>query len=105
MPPFLKKFFPSILHKMASVKQDEYCMFDSQILTLFTSSFYIAGLVSSLIAGRVATIIGCKGILILGGVIFLIGTALDAFALNIEMLIAGRLLLGFGVGFANQVSI
>ncbi|XWS39727.1 hypothetical protein CRYUN_Cryun18bG0079300 [Craigia yunnanensis] len=104
MGPFLEKFFPFVLQRMADEKQSQYCLFDSQSLTAFTSSLYIAGLVSSLIAGRVTTTAGRKGSLIMGGFIFMIGTALNAFALNIWMLIIGRLLLGFGVGFTNQAA-
>jgi MFS family permease len=40
-----------------------------------------------------------------GGLFFLIGALLNGFAHNIEMLIVGRLLLGFGVGYCNQVRI
>ncbi|XP_022748835.1 sugar transport protein 5-like [Durio zibethinus] len=104
MGPFLEKFFPFVLQRMADAKQSQYCLFDSQSLTAFTSSLNIAGLVSSLIAGRVTTITGRKGILIIGGSIFMIGTALNAFAFNVWMLIVGRLLLGFGVGFTNQAA-
>lgn len=104
MEPFLKKFFPSVLMKMASAHQNQYCIFDSQILTAFTSSLYLAGLVSSLIAGSVTTATGRKGTLIIGGVVFLIGTALNALAINVPMLLLGRILLGFGIGFANQAA-
>ncbi|KAI3985512.1 hypothetical protein MKX01_033826 [Papaver californicum] len=45
MPPFLEKFFPSVLKKMADATQSTYCAYDSQILTLFTSSLYLSGLV------------------------------------------------------------
>ena len=38
-----------------------------------------------------------------GGSLFLLGALLNAFAINVEMLIAGRLFLGFGIGFANQI--
>ncbi|XVF44762.1 hypothetical protein PTKIN_Ptkin02bG0149900 [Pterospermum kingtungense] len=104
MEPFLEKFFPFVLQRMADAKQSQYCLFDSQTLTAFTSSLYIAGLVSSLIAGSVTTTTGRKGTMIIGGFVFMIGTALNAFALNIWMLILGRLLLGFGVGFTNQAA-
>jgi MFS family permease len=103
MEPFLKKFFPSVLEKMGDAKQNQYCIFDSQILTAFTSSLYVSGLLSSLLAGRVTTATGRKGILIIGGLIFLVGTAINAAAINVEMLILGRLLLGVGIGFTNQV--
>ncbi|KAJ4956804.1 hypothetical protein NE237_013587 [Protea cynaroides] len=38
----------------------------------------------------------------LASIFFLAGALIDAFALNVEMLIIGRILLGVGVGFANQ---
>jgi len=38
-----------------------------------------------------------------GGLTFLIGAALNGAAKNVAMLIVGRILLGIGVGFANQV--
>lgn len=104
MEPFLEKFFPSVLKGMSSAKQNQYCIFDSQKLTAFTSSLYVAGLISSLVAGRVTTAAGRKGSLIIGGIIFLIGTAFTAFAMNLGMLIFGRILLGFGVGFTNQAA-
>jgi MFS family permease len=38
-----------------------------------------------------------------GGVLFLAGAALNGFAQEVWMLIVGRMLLGFGIGCANQV--
>ncbi|KAF5444172.1 hypothetical protein F2P56_036669 [Juglans regia] len=104
MEPFLKKFFPSVLLKMHDAHQNQYCIFDSQILTAFTSSLYITGLVSSLLAGHVTTATGRKGILIIGGAVFLLGTVLNAVAMDVKMLIFGRLLLGVGIGFTNQAA-
>ena len=40
--------------------------------------------------------------MLIAGVFFLIGTALNAAAQDLAMLIIGRILLGCGVGFANQ---
>jgi len=104
MVPFLEKFFPAILRKAASTEVNMYCVYDSQVLTLFTSSLYLAGLVSSLAASRVTAVLGRRNTIILGGVIFVVGGALNGGAANIAMLILGRILLGFGVGFTNQVS-
>lgn len=104
MVPFLKKFFPSILRKAAEAKTNIYCVFDSQVLTSFTSSLYIAGLTSSLVASRLTAAIGRKNTMVLGGCTFLTGAAINGGAANIAMLILGRILLGFGVGFTNQVS-
>lgn len=104
MVPFLEKFFPDILKKAANAKHDTYCVYDSQLLTLFTSSLYLAGLVTSLMASRFTAKIGRRNTIMLGGVIFLVGGAINGGAQNIAMLILGRIFLGFGVGFTNQVS-
>ncbi|XP_039792917.1 sugar transport protein MST6-like isoform X2 [Panicum virgatum] len=70
MDPFLVRFFPSVYRKQAEAADggNQYCKFDSQLLTLFTSSLYVAALVASLCAASVTR----------------------------------RVLLGIGVGFANQ---
>ncbi|KAJ1406849.1 Sugar/inositol transporter [Sesbania bispinosa] len=105
MVPFLEKFFPDILRKAAGTEVNMYCVYDSQILTLFTSSLYLAGLVSSLLASRVTTAIGRRrNTIMLGGAVFLAGGAINGGSENITMLILGRILLGFGVGFTNQAA-
>ena len=89
------------------MKQDtkisNYCKFDSQLLTTFTSSLYIAGLIASFFASSVTRAFGRKPSILIGGAAFLIGAALGGAALNIYMLILGRVMLGVGIGFANQV--
>jgi MFS family permease len=40
-----------------------------------------------------------------GGLVFLVGAIINGAAKNVAMLIIGRLLLGVGVGFANQVTV
>ncbi|KAK6155910.1 hypothetical protein DH2020_010158 [Rehmannia glutinosa] len=90
-----------------SKMQDEtetsnYCKFDSQLLTSFTSSIYIAGLIASFFASPVTRDCGRKRSIVIGGIAFLCGAAIGGAAENIYMLIFGRLLLGVGVGFANQ---
>ncbi|KAG8381555.1 hypothetical protein BUALT_Bualt06G0133800 [Buddleja alternifolia] len=103
MEPFLKKFFPGVYSKMENDPNiSNYCKFDSQLLTSFTSSLYISGLIASFFASRVTRDCGRKPSIITGGVAFLVGAALGGAAYNIYMLILGRLLLGVGVGFANQ---
>ncbi|KAK0576739.1 hypothetical protein LWI29_022590 [Acer saccharum] len=104
MVPFLHKFFPSVLRKAAGAKTNIYCMYDSQVLTAFTSSLYIAGLASSLVASRLTRVLGRRNIMVLGGCTFLAGAAINGGAANIAMLILGRILLGFGVGFTNQAT-
>ncbi|CAI0377868.1 unnamed protein product [Linum tenue] len=103
MEPFLEKFFHQVYTKM---KQDtevsNYCKFDSQLLTSFTSSLYVAGLVASFFASWLTKSRGRKPSILLGGGAFLAGAALGGAASNVYMLIFGRVLLGVGVGFANQ---
>ncbi|XP_010268857.1 PREDICTED: sugar carrier protein C-like [Nelumbo nucifera] len=103
MDSFLSKFFPSVYRKeKADQSKNQYCKFDSQTLTMFTSSLYLAALVASLFASTMTRKFGRKLSMFLGGLVFLAGAAINAAAVNVAMLIVGRLLLGIGVGFANQ---
>lgn len=103
MDPFLKKFFPSVYRKQsADTSTNQYCKFDSQTLTMFTSSLYLAALLSSLVASTVTRKLGRKLSMLFGGVLFCAGALINGFAQAVWMLIVGRILLGFGIGFANQ---
>ncbi|RZC86723.1 hypothetical protein C5167_030071 [Papaver somniferum] len=103
MPPFLMKFFPKVYRRMIEDKNiSNYCKFDSQLLTAFTSSLYLASLIACFFASYVTRIYGRKPSIIVGGAAFVIGSVFGGAAVNIEMLIIGRILLGIGVGFANQ---
>lgn len=103
MESFLKKFFPEVYNKMkVDTKISNYCKFDSQLLTSFTSSLYVAGLIASFFASPITKAVGRKPSILIGGASFLCGAALGGAAYNIYMLIIGRVLLGVGVGFANQ---
>ncbi|KAK3403790.1 hypothetical protein EUGRSUZ_K00178 [Eucalyptus grandis] len=103
MEPFLKKFFRDVYDKMnEDTKISNYCKYDNQLLTLFTSSLYISGLVASFFASSVTRAFGRKPSILVGGASFLAGSALGGAASNVYMLIFGRILLGVGVGFANQ---
>lgn len=105
MNPFLQKFFPSVYRKqIEDTSTNQYCKFDSQILTMFTSSLYLAALVSSLVASTVTRKLGRKLSMLFGGILFCAGALMNGFAQAIWMLIVGRILLGFGIGFANQVT-
>ncbi|PRQ20917.1 putative major facilitator, sugar transporter, major facilitator superfamily [Rosa chinensis] len=103
MEPFLKKFFPEVYRKMKEdTKVSNYCKFDSHLLTTFTSSLYIAGLVASFFASSITGAFGRKPSILVAGASFLAGSALGGAAVNLFMLISGRILLGIGVGFGNQ---
>ncbi|KAL4602302.1 hypothetical protein ACB092_10G043200 [Castanea dentata] len=72
MDSFFKEFFSSVYAKESSFKpsDDQYCKFDSQILTSFTSSLYLAALVVSIFAATVTRIFGRRTTMLLGGVLF-----------------------------------
>merc|ERR1712071_3742 len=103
MPSFLKEFFPVVSKRVeAHGKESNYCKYDNQGLQLFTSSLYLAALTSTFFASVTTRKLGRKLTMLLAGMFFIIGTILNAAAQNLGMLIAGRILLGCGVGFANQ---
>ncbi|NP_001234849.1 hexose transporter 1 [Solanum lycopersicum] len=103
MDTFLNRFFPSVYRKQkADNSTNQYCKFDSQTLTMFTSSLYLAALVSSLVASTVTRKLGRRLSMLSGGILFCAGALINGFAQNVAMLIIGRIFLGFGIGFANQ---
>ncbi|KAF6164564.1 hypothetical protein GIB67_025390 [Kingdonia uniflora] len=103
MHPFLRKFFPSVYRKEIGVQStNQYCTFNSETLTFFTSSLYIAALVACFIAATITRRFGRKISMIVGGLLFLVGAGLNGVAFNVAMLYIGRIFLGIGVGFANQ---
>ncbi|XP_042061942.1 sugar carrier protein C-like [Salvia splendens] len=103
MDSFLEKFFPSVFRKQeAADLTNQYCKFNSQTLTMFTSSLYLAALCSSLVASTVTRKLGRKLSMLCGGVLFCLGALINGFAKAVWMLIVGRIFLGFGIGFANQ---
>ncbi|KAK6132220.1 hypothetical protein DH2020_034040 [Rehmannia glutinosa] len=66
-----------VYRKMKEDKEiSNYCKFDSQLLTSFTSSLYIAGLISSFFAALVTRDYGRKPSIIIGGVAYMVGAAL-----------------------------
>lgn len=103
MDDFLKEFFPKVYRrKHAKLNETDYCKYDNQILTLFTSSLYFAALVSTFGASVLTRKKGRRASILFGSVSFFFGGIVNAFAKNIAMLIIGRTLLGFGIGFGNQ---
>lgn len=102
MQSFLEAFFPEILEKMNNAQQDAYCIFDSQVLTTFVSSLYLAGVFACLVAGHVTRRVGRRNSMLIGASFFFVGAVLNCAAVNIYMLVIGRILLGFAVGFTNQ---
>ncbi len=104
MDSFLKKFFPTVFVKKHQAKANNYCKYNNQYLQLFTSSLYFAAIVASFFASLVSKKYGRKPTIQIASIFFLIGAVLNAAAQNLPMLIIGRMLLGAGVGFGNQVT-
>ncbi|XP_047327029.1 sugar transport protein 7 [Impatiens glandulifera] len=102
MDGFLQKFFPTVYKSKSHHHENNYCKYNNQGLSAFTSSLYLAGLVSSLVASPITSKFGRRGSIICGGVSFIVGATLDASAVNLTMLILGRIMLGVGIGFGNQ---
>ncbi|KAF5738630.1 sugar transport protein 13 [Tripterygium wilfordii] len=103
MPDFLKKFFPVVYEKTNDPTiNSNYCKYDNQGLQLFTSSLYLAGLIATFFASYTTRNFGRRPTMLIAGVFFIVGVVLNAAAENLAMLIIGRILLGCGVGFANQ---
>ncbi|KAE9612807.1 hypothetical protein Lal_00027784 [Lupinus albus] len=104
MPPFLKKFFPAVYRKTVLEKgvDSNYCKYDNEGLQLFTSSLYLAGLTATFFASYTTRNLGRRLTMLIAGIFFILGVIFNAAAQNLAMLIVGRLLLGCGVGFANQ---
>lgn len=63
--------------------------------------FLIPTLVTSLLAGRIGDIYGRRVTLFLGATIFTIGGALQTFTTGFTMMVFGRIISGFGVGFLS----
>lgn len=108
MEPFLWKFFPDVQAKMQEshkAERSNYCKFNSELLAAFTSSLYVAGLVASFCASPVTRVLGRRVSMLVGGAAFMTGAVLCGLALDVYMLILGRVLLGVGIGFTNQVII
>ncbi|XP_022725055.1 sugar transport protein MST6-like [Durio zibethinus] len=105
MKPFLMMFFPSVYWKMVQDKDQEnqYCKFDSSLLSFFTSFLYLAALAASLFASIVSKTFGRTASMSFAGVAFLVGAILNGSAANVYMLIIGRLRFGGGIGFGNLV--
>lgn len=104
MPSFLEKFFPDIFESQQDSANtgNSYCAYNSQLLSLFTSSFFLAGMISSVFASWFTERHGRKASMCLGAALYLLGSSLGVTAADTPMLIIGRIILGFGCGFANQ---
>ena len=63
----------------------------------------IGAFCSSLIVGRVGDIIGRRKTILYGSIIFFVGGALQTIASSMFMMMAGRIIAGFGVGMLSTI--
>lgn len=103
MDAFLEKFFHKVYMKKRQAEENHYCKYNDQGLALFTSSLYLAGLVASIVASPITRKYGRRASIVCGGISFFIGAVLNAAAMNLVMLLLGRIMLGVGIGFGDQV--
>ena len=104
MEDFQREFFPTVLRKSRENKGSNYCRYDNQGLQLFTSSLYLAGLVSTLFASYTTRRLGRRATMRIAGAFFIVGVIFNGAARNLGMLIVGRILLGCGVGVAHPAN-
>ncbi|GKV03002.1 hypothetical protein SLEP1_g15369 [Rubroshorea leprosula] len=103
MPSFLRKFFPSVYAGQQRNKStNQFCQSDRETVTQFSLSLYLAAILASLVASIVTRRYGRKLSMLFSGLLFFAGALINGFATALWMVIVGRILLGFGVGFANQ---
>ncbi|EEE56351.1 hypothetical protein OsJ_05469 [Oryza sativa Japonica Group] len=102
---FLAMFFPVIFEQQQErVITNQYCKFDSQVLTLFGSSLFLSAMVAGIFASPMSRAFGRKWTLFVAAVAYLIGAILGAISFNFIVLLTGRLLLGVGVGVCIHAS-
>ena len=102
----LRRCNSQLVHQRLCDRTEALCLswtqYDNQLLQLFTSSLFIAGLLSSLVASYTTSRLGRRATMLMAGIAFCVGAALTAGAVHLAMLVVGRISLGVGVGFANQ---
>ena len=75
---------------------------DAQVEVL-SGVINLYSLAGALLAGWTSDRLGRRLTMLIAGVFFLVGVIFNGAAQDLAMLIVGRILLGCGVGFANQV--
>ncbi|KII93797.1 hypothetical protein PLICRDRAFT_36028 [Plicaturopsis crispa FD-325 SS-3] len=63
----------------------------------------IGAFITSLAAGRVGDIIGRKGTLFIGALVFTLGGAIQTFTTGFNVMVVGRIVSGFGVGLLSTI--
>jgi SP family galactose:H+ symporter-like MFS transporter len=70
-------------------------------LEAIVSGVLIGAAIGSFVGGRLADVYGRRGLLFVTAVIFAVGALLCGVAPSVRLLIAGRVIVGFGIGLAS----
>lgn len=99
--PYFKQFFnsPGPLEVGTMVAVLELGALGTSVSSIFFP--LLSPLVTSIAAGRVGDIIGRKGTLFVGALVFTIGGAVQTFTTGFYVMIVGRVISGFGVGLLS----
>uniref|UniRef100_A0A1X7TWA7 Major facilitator superfamily (MFS) profile domain-containing protein n=2 Tax=Amphimedon queenslandica TaxID=400682 RepID=A0A1X7TWA7_AMPQE len=76
---------------------------ENALLGLVVSLFSIGCFIGALVSGALSDPIGRKLSIIVGGVVFFIGGALQASSFNLWMVLVGRMVAGIGVGILSMI--
>jgi len=71
---------------------------------VITSWVTLGALIAALVAGIAADRFGRRPVLLAAGLLFLAGTVIQAVTPGVEILVLGRLVAGFGIGFASVIA-
>lgn len=63
----------------------------------------IGAFISSLLVGRIGDVIGRRRTILYGSAVFFVGGGLQTFAVNMPMMMVGRIVAGLGVGALSTI--
>ncbi|KAG6472244.1 hypothetical protein ZIOFF_069703 [Zingiber officinale] len=100
---FLFNFNTGVMSGAMLLIQEDLKASDMQIQVL-AGILNACALIGSLTAGRISDLIGRRYTIIVGAVIFFVGSVLMGLGLNFAMLLSGRCVAGIGVGYALMIA-
>lgn len=63
----------------------------------------VGAFISSLLVGRIGDVIGRRRTILYGSAVFFVGGGLQTFAVNMPMMMVGRIVAGLGVGALSTI--
>ncbi len=71
---------------------------------IITSWVTLGAMIAALAAGMAADRFGRRPVLLAAGLLFIVGAVIQALTPGVEILVLGRLVTGFGIGFASVIA-